>query len=84
MKLGNAAGAIEAFERCLSLAPEDIGVLVEMASIYENTNDYAKIVTIYDRIYSLQPSLVADKGMKKIYKKACKKSGEQGKFLDKM
>lgn len=79
--LGNKAKALQAFEKCLTIEPNAFDVIIEIAGIYENDNDFPKIVETYDKIYTLQPDLVSEKGMKKMYKKACKKSGVQGKYL---
>lgn len=79
--MGNKAKALQAFEKCLSIEPNALDVIIEVAGIYENDNDFPKIVETYDKIYTLRPDLVSEKGMKKMYKKACKKSGIQGQFL---
>lgn len=79
--LGKDAQALEAFHTCLELEPKALDVLIEIAGIYENKKDFPKIVESYDKIYDLRPDLVSEKGMKKLYKKACKKSGIEGKYL---
>jgi len=79
--LGNPDKALQAFEKCLELEPDSLSVIIEIAGVYENQNDFPKIVETYDKIYDLCPELTAEKGMKKMYKKACKKSGVQGKHL---
>ena len=84
LKLKEIEAAEEAFGKYLKLEPDDISVYVELATAYENNKNFPKIVETYDRIYELNPSVVSDKGMKKVYKKACKKSGVQGKFLSQM
>ena len=84
LKLGEIEAAEEVFQRYLQLEPDDISVYVELAQAYEGSKNYPKIVETYDKIYELNPSVVSDKGMKKVYKKACKKSGVQGKFLGQM
>lgn len=82
VKLGNTTGAEDAFAKYLALSPNDIGAYVELASLYEGQKDYPKIVQAYDKIYELNPDVISDRGMKKVYKKACKKSGVQGKYLN--
>ena len=84
VKLGNVAGAEQAFEAYLAKNPEDLGALVELAGVFENSKDFGKLVAAYDRIYDIHPEFVTDKGMKKVYKKACKKSGNPGKYLSQM
>lgn len=78
---GNIVGAEQAFNHYIAMQPDDLSGYIELATLYERQKDYAKIVDTYDQIYTMRPDLVADKGMKKIYKKACKKSGNQGRFL---
>lgn len=78
---GNNPQALLTFAKCLELEPESLVVLLEIAGIHEGAKDFPRIVESYDRIYDLCPQLVDDKGMKKMYKKACKKSGVQGKYL---
>ena len=79
--LGKDVRALDAFYKCLEIEPKALDVIIEIAGIYENKNDFPKIVETYDKIYDLRPDLVSDKGMKKQYKKACKKSEIQGKYL---
>ena len=79
--LGKDERALEAFHKCLEIEPKAMDVIIEIAGIHENKNDFPKIVETYDKIYDLRPDLVSEKGMKKVYKKACKKSGIQGKYL---
>lgn len=83
-KLGNVEGAEEFFEKYAKLCPDDISPYIELVGLYEGNKDFAKIVQAYDMIYALSPETIPDKGMKKVYKKACKKSGVQGKFLNQM
>ncbi|QDV50309.1 Tetratricopeptide repeat protein [Gimesia fumaroli] len=78
--MGKTGKAMQAFEKCLSIEPDNLDVIIEIAGIHENANDYPKIVETYDKIYDLRPDLVSEKGMKKVYKKACKKSGVEGKY----
>lgn len=84
VKLGNTPAAEEAFAKYTNLCPDDVSPYIELAGLYENKNDYANIVTTYDKIYALNPDVIPNKGMRKIYKKACKKSGQQGKYLEQM
>ncbi|MEM0924893.1 MAG: tetratricopeptide repeat protein [Planctomycetota bacterium] len=81
---GDLEGAIHGLNRYLEKVPNDLSVLAEVASIYEAKKDFPKIVEAYDAIYALEPSLISNKGMRKIYKKACKKSGKQGEYLSQM
>lgn len=83
-KFGNAQGAEEAFEKYVALCPNDISPYIELAGLYESKKDFGKLVQAYDMIYTLNPDVIPDKGMRKVYKKACKKSGTQGKFLAQM
>ncbi|MEM6473826.1 MAG: tetratricopeptide repeat protein [Planctomycetota bacterium] len=80
-RAGDLAGAINGLKRYLDKVPDDLGVHAELASIYEAQKDFPSIVETYDKIYALEPSLVSNKAMKKVYKKACKKSGKQGEYL---
>lgn len=81
VKLGNAESAEQAFEKYLAICPEDFSAYIELATLYETRKNYSKIVKSYDQLYSMKPELLADKGMKKVYRKACRKSGEPGQFL---
>ena len=83
-KAGKVQEAEAAFEKFSKLAPEDITPYIELAGLYEGKKDFAGIVRTYDMIYTLNPDVLPDKGMKKVYKKACKKSGVTGKFLHEM
>ena len=56
-------------------------MFVEIAGIYENDNDFPKTVETCDKIDTFRQDLVSEKRLKKMYKKACKKSGIQGKYL---
>lgn len=80
----NVQGAEVAFGKYLSLVPKDLSAYVELAGLYERNKIYPKIVECYDTLYTLNSSLVTNPGMRKVYKTACKKSGVQGKFIDKM
>lgn len=82
--MGNVAGAEHAFGKYLELYPDDMGIYIELATLYESKKDYPKIVKAYDKLYELNPELLKQKPMKKVYKKACKKSGEQGQFLSQL
>lgn len=83
-KTGNAQEAESAFENYSKLVPEDISPYIELAGLYEGQKNFEGIVRVYDMIYTLNPNVIPDKGMKKVYKKACKKSGVTGKFLHEM
>lgn len=78
---GNIPQALLTFEKCLELEPQSLAARLEIAGIHEGQKDFPKIVESYDQVYDLCPELVGDKGMQKMYKKACKKSGVQGKYL---
>lgn len=84
VKLQNVAGAEAAFQKYMQLEPEDVSAWIELATMYEGMKDYPNIVRTYDEIYSMNEQLVQEKAMKKVYKKACKKSGQQGKYLSQM
>lgn len=81
---GDLAAAETAYEQYSRLFPDDLSPVVELAGAYEVKKDWPKIVQYYDAIYEASPEVVADRAMKKVYKKACKKSGLQGKFLNQM
>lgn len=83
-KAGNVQGAESAFESYSKLVPEDVSPYIELAGLYQSQKNFAGIVKAYDMIYTLNPDVIPDAGMKKVYKKACKKSGAQGKFLNQM
>ena len=82
MRQGNTASAETAFHKYLDVFPDDINAYVELAAMYEGQKDFAKIVRTYDKLYGMNPALLAEKPMKKLYKKACKKSGTQGAYLN--
>ena len=84
IKLGNIPAAEETFARYLKLNPDDMSPYIELAGVYERQKNHPKLVETYDILYANRPEIVTDKGMKKIYKRACKKSGVQGKFLAEM
>ncbi len=64
--------------------PDDFAAHIELATLYERANNFAKIVECYDKLYTMKPELIGNAGMQKLYKKACKKSGIGGKFLGQM
>ena len=84
LKNKDIRSAEQTFEQYFRLEPNDVTVYVELATYYEDKKNYPKIVENYEKIYELVPDVISDKRMGKIYKKACKKSGLQGKFLDQM
>ena len=85
IKSGNSREAESVFSAYLKGCPEDTyAVYVELASLHEQKKDYPKIVESYDVLYDSNPEVIPHKAMKKVYKKACKKSGLQGKFLNQM
>ena len=53
---------------------------MELLGLYETQNDYAKLVPCFDVLFERIPELLDQKKLKKLYKKALKKSGLQGKF----
>lgn len=81
---GNPKGAEEAYLQYLKAYPDDFAAHIELATLYERANNFAKIVESYDKLYSMKPELIGNAGMQKLYKKACKKSGIGGKFLGQM
>lgn len=81
---GNVQGAETAFEKYLALYPNEITAFIELSGLYERNKDYPKLIKCYDMLYTLNPGLVSNAGMKKLYKTACKKSGIQGKFIQQM
>ena len=82
LKRKNTDEAESILKQYLAASPEDVSaVYVELATAYETQKNYPKIVETYDVLYDTNPHLVDEKPMKKIYKKACKKSNLQGKFL---
>lgn len=83
-KGGDIPGAEEAFGKYMKLKPDDPSPYYELAGLYECQWDYPKIVTTYDAIFTMTPEILSNKKVKKLYKKACKKSGQQGKFLAQM
>ncbi|MEM7473563.1 MAG: tetratricopeptide repeat protein [Planctomycetota bacterium] len=84
IRQGNAAGAEAALQKYIELEPDDVQPWIELATLYEGKSDFPNIVRTYDQIFTMLPDTLSNRGMKKIYKKACKKSGQQGKFLDKI
>ncbi len=62
----------------------DIGVSPLLAAIYEKQKKFDKLVGAYDAIYRLNPDNLTGKAMKRVYKKARKKSRVQVDFLAKM
>lgn len=85
LKRKNVDQAEAVFKDYLTEAPEDVlPIYIELAGAYEGQKNYPKIVETYDVLYESNPTLVSQKPMKKVYKKACKKSKIQGKFLSQM
>jgi len=84
VKMGDGNSAENSFAKYSRLHPEDISPYIELAGLYESKKDFPKIVSTYDQLYSMNEELIPEKGMRKVYKKACKKSGIEGKYLDKM
>lgn len=82
LKRKNPDQAEAVFKEYLTESPEDVyPVYIELASAYEGQKNYPKIVEAYDVLYESNPALIAQKPMKKVYRKACKKSKIEGKFL---
>ena len=81
LKLGDSTAMEQTFERYQQLCPEDISPHIHLADYYDAKKEYGKMVNSYDILFTHQPALMQDKAMKKNYKRACKKSGAQGKFL---
>jgi tetratricopeptide (TPR) repeat protein len=77
---GDVPAAEEAFNRYAQIHPEDQSAQFELLGLYEAKRDYAKLVPTIDILFEKIPSLLEQKKLKKLYKKACKKSGLQGKF----
>ena len=82
LKQKNIPAAEVAFKKYLTILPNEMLVYVALGDAYELDKNYPKIVEIYDEVFRLRPDFIADKGLRKLYKKACKKSGINGKFLD--
>lgn len=81
---GNVQAAETAFEKYLAIHPNEISAFIELAGMYERNKDFPKLIKCYDVLYTLNPELIPNAGMKKLYKTACKKTGTQGKFLAQM
>lgn len=81
---GDSDTAEDAFKKYLFMVPDDLSAYVELATLYESTNNWDKIVRTYDKLYAMNPEMLQHKPMSKVYKKACKKSGQQGQFLNRM
>ena len=77
---GDVPAAENAFTRYLQIHPEDHSPHMELLGLYEVQNDYAKLVPCFDVLFERIPELLDQKKLKKLYKKALKKSGLQGKF----
>lgn len=85
LKRNNVGEAETVFKKYLAETPEDVfPIYVELASAYEGEKNYPKIVETYDILFETNAAMLAQKPMKKIYKKACKKSKIEGKFLAQM
>lgn len=85
LKRKNVDEAEAVFMKYLVEAPEDMfPIYVELASAYERQKNYPKIVKAYDVLFELNAAMLGQKPMKKVYKKACKKSKIEGKFLAQM
>lgn len=84
INLGNVAAVEEAFAKYQKLFPDDLTTYIKLAGVYEHEKDYPKLVETYDVLYANRPHMLNEKPMKKVYKRACKKSGVQGKFLAQM
>jgi len=81
LRLKQLDAAEAEFNKYLEMVPDDIGTHAIVADIYQKQKKFDKVVGAYDEIYRLSPENLENKAMKKIYKKACKKSGIQGEFL---
>ena len=77
---GDVSAAEDAFTRYLKIHPEDHSPHMELLGLYEAQKDYAKLVPCFDVLFERIPELLDQKKLKKLYKKALKKSGLQGKF----
>jgi tetratricopeptide (TPR) repeat protein len=77
---GDTPAAEEAFQQYSRIHPEDHSAQLELLGLYETNRDYEKLVPTFDYLFEHIPELLEQKRFKKLYKKACKKSGLQGKF----
>lgn len=77
---GDVPAAEEAFQHYTKIHPEDHSAQLELLGLYEAKKDYEKLVPTFDYLFEKIPELLEQKRFKKLYKKACKKSGMQGKF----
>ena len=85
LKRNDTTAAEEAFSAYLKAYPDDTyPIHIELAGAYEQEKNFPKLIESYDVLYDVNPELIQNKGMKKLYKKACKKSGLPGKFLEQM
>ena len=75
----------ELAEKCLGryseLCPEDYSPLAELVDFYSSRKEHDKVVAFCDKLFSAVPGLLGDKDFCKTYKKACKKAGITGEFL---
>ncbi|MEM6691342.1 MAG: hypothetical protein AAF664_18085, partial [Planctomycetota bacterium] len=79
---GRTEAAIREFQRLVSLDPTEVTGYVQLAGIYESQKDFQSLASILETIFEIEPELQSDRKTKKLYKKACKKSGHDGKFLN--
>ena len=82
IRRGNAAEAEVAFAKYLQLNPGDSSVFFDLATLFEKQKNWNKVVEYYDKIYSMSPELVSNQQMMMAYKRACKKCGLQGRYLN--
>ncbi len=78
----NAEAAESTFGKYRQLCPDDLSPITELAGLFEQQKNWPKIVEYYDKIYAIHKQSWHNKAMAKLYKKACKKSGVEGKFLN--
>ncbi len=81
---GRIDAAEEGYKKYLQLEPEDVVAHGELAGIYQKQKRFDQVVKSYDEVFRINPENLSNKHLKKIYKKACKKSGVQGAFLAQM
>lgn len=79
---GRTEEAIGEFRRLISMDPSELTGYVQLAGIYEVQKDFQNLAVTLEAIFEIDPELRNDRKTKKLYKKACKKSGHDGKFLN--
>ena len=73
--VGRPEEAAEALERAAAMAPDDVGIKLELVDVCTNAKRFDRAAELFDAAFALVPALAGDKKLVKLYKRACKKAG---------